>query len=135
MAALSGQGVISHPRGRGGRDPHAAGSGAGLWAWRRAALGAAGVLPFGGGDSRVDGGEGAGRERDLARAEAEKGTKLPELGPSLARDEVSSWVAVTVKVRHCQQEEQGLPLGGGAEMVVDLLHNLRVSGARWEGEH
>ena len=92
------------------------------------------MLPFGGGDSRIDEGEGAGREGDLARADAEEGTELPELGPSLARDEVGSWVAVTVKVRHRQQEEQGLPLGGGAEVVVDLLHNLCVSGACWEGE-
>ena len=70
-----------------------------------------------GGDGRVDEGESAGREGDLARADSEERAELPKLGPPLARDEVGCWVAIAVKVCDRQQEEQSLPLGGGTEVV------------------
>ena len=92
------------------------------------------MLPLGGGDGRVDEGEGAGREGDLAWADTEESAELSKLRPPLAGDEVCRWVAVAVEVCDRQQKEQRLPLGGSTEVVVDLLHDLCVGGARWEGE-
>ena len=97
-------------------------------------LGAAGMLPLCGGDGRVDEGEGARREGNLAWADTEESAELSKLGPPLARDEVGCWVAIAVEVCDRQQKEQRFPLGGGTEVVVDLLHDLCVGGARWEGE-
>ena len=44
-------------------------------------MNAASVLPPRGGDGRVDEGEGAGRERNLARADAKESAELSKLGP------------------------------------------------------
>ena len=41
----------------------------------------ASVLLLGGGDGRTDEGEGAGRERNLARADAKESAELSKLGP------------------------------------------------------
>ena len=92
------------------------------------------MLPLGGGDGRVDEGEGARREGDLARADTEESAELSKLGPPLAGDEVGRWIAVAVEVCDRQQKEQRLPFGGGTEVVVDLLHDFRIGGACWQGE-
>ena len=124
VTALRRERVASDSHGRGGGDPHAA---RGRPCSRRIpALGAAGMLPLGGGNGRVDEGEGARREGDLARADTEESAELSKLGPPLAGDEVGRWVAVAVEVCDRQQKEQCLPLGGGTEVVVDLLHDIRI---------
>ena len=89
------------------------------------------MLPLGGGDGRTDEGEGAGRERNLTWTDAQERAELPKLGPPLTRDEVGCRIAVAIQVRHRQKEEQCFPLGGGTKVMVDLLHDFRVGGARW----
>ena len=92
------------------------------------------MLFLGSRDGRADEGEGAGREGNLTWADAQERAELPKLRPPLTRDKVGRRVAVAVQVRHRQQEEQRLPFGGGAKVMVDLLHDLGISGARWKGK-